>query len=320
MAQRDALLALKSWLNQRILGQSALVDRLLIALLSDGHLLVEGAPGLAKTRAIKDLAAGVEGSFHRIQFTPDLLPSDVTGTDIFSPESGKFTFQEGPIFHNLVLADEINRAPAKVQSALLEAMAEGQVSVGRRSFTLPELFLVMATQNPIEQEGTYPLPEAQLDRFLLNVLVGYPDAETELRILSLVREEAKAKREDAALAPLSQADLFAARQAVLGLHMDPAVETYLVQLILATRNPAPWGDDLASWIEYGASPRGTLALDRCARAHAWLAGRDFVTPEDVQALVHDVLRHRVLISFEAQALGITTDRVLDEILARVPVA
>jgi MoxR-like ATPase len=203
---------------------------------------------------------------------------------------------------------------------LLEAMAEGQVSVGRRSFTLPELFLVMATQNPIEQEGTYPLPEAQLDRFLLNVLVGYPDAETELRILSLVREEAKAKREDAAPAPLSQADLFAARQAVLGLHMDPAVETYLVQLILATRNPAPWGDDLASWIEYGASPRGTLALDRCARAHAWLAGRDFVTPEDVQALVHDVLRHRVLISFEAQALGITTDRVLDEILARVPVA
>lgn len=263
---------------------------------------------------------GVEGSFHRIQFTPDLLPSDVTGTDIFSPETGQFSFQEGPIFHNLVLADEINRAPAKVQSALLEAMAEGQVSVGRRSLALPDLFLVMATQNPIEQEGTYPLPEAQLDRFLLNVLVAYPDAETEQRILALVRAEAQASASQAPPAPLSQADLFAARQAVLSLHMDPAVETYLVQLILATRNPAPWGDDLARWIEYGASPRGTLALDRCARARAWLEGRDFVTPEDIQALVHDVLRHRVLVSFEAQAQGISTDHVLDELLARVPVA
>jgi MoxR-like ATPase len=320
MAQRDALLALRRWLNHRILGQEALVDRLLIALLSDGHLLVEGAPGLAKTRAIKDLALGVEGSFHRIQFTPDLLPSDVTGTDIFSPETGQFSFQEGPIFHNLVLADEINRAPAKVQSALLEAMAEGQVSVGRRSLELPELFLVMATQNPIEQEGTYPLPEAQLDRFLLNVLVAYPDAETEQRILSLVRAEAQALASQAPPAPLSQDDLFAARQAVLSLHMDPAVETYLVQLILATRNPALWGEDLARWIEYGASPRGTLALDRCARARAWLEGRDFVTPEDIQALVHDVLRHRVLVTFEAQAQGISTDHVLDELLARVPVA
>ena len=272
MAQRDALLALRSWLNHRILGQEALVDRLLIALLSDGHLLVEGAPGLAKTRAIKDLALGVEGSFHRIQFTPDLLPSDVTGTDIFSPETGQFSFQEGPIFHNLVLADEINRAPAKVQSALLEAMAEGQVSAGRRSLELPELFLVMATQNPIEQEGTYPLPEAQLDRFLLNVLGPTPMRKRNSASFPWSGPRPKLWQARRRRRPSPRRTFFAARQAVLSLHMDPAVETYLVQLILATRNPALWGEDLARWIEYGASPRGTLALDRCARARGLARG------------------------------------------------
>jgi MoxR-like ATPase len=307
-------------MNARIVGQETLVDRLLVALLSDGHLLVEGAPGLAKTRAIKDLATGIEGEFHRIQFTPDLLPSDVTGTEVFHPETSQFTFQEGPIFHNLVLADEINRAPAKVQSALLEAMAEHQVSVGRRTFRLPDLFLVMATQNPIEQEGTYPLPEAQLDRFLLHVRVDYPDAEAEHRILRLVRSESRGDAATAAPARLTQAALFEARREVLDLHMADAVETYAVQLVLATRRPERWGEDLARWIEFGASPRGTLALDRCARAHAWLAGRDYVSPEDIQAVFHDALRHRVLVSFEAEAGGITADRILDEIVARVPVA
>lgn len=320
MGHRDAVLALRDWMNARIVGQETLVDRLLVALLSDGHLLVEGAPGLAKTRAIKDLSAGIEGEFHRIQFTPDLLPSDVTGTEVFHPQTSTFTFQEGPIFHNLLLADEINRAPAKVQSALLEAMAEHQVSVGRRTFRLPELFLVMATQNPIEQEGTYPLPEAQLDRFLLHVRVAYPDAEAEHRILRLVREESRGEAAAAPPVRLSQAALFDARREVLALHMADAVETYLVQLVLATRQPERWDGELARWIEFGASPRGTLALDRCARAHAWLAGRDYVSPDDVQEVFHDALRHRVLVSFEAEAAGVTADRILDEIVARVPVA
>jgi len=319
MSARARLRALEDWLNARIIGQPNLIHRLLMALLCEGHLLVEGAPGLAKTRAVKDLAAGVEGDFHRIQFTPDLLPSDVTGTDVFHPETGTFSFQQGPVFHNLLLADEINRAPAKVQSALLEAMAERQVSVGRRTFPLPELFLVMATQNPLEQEGTYPLPEAQLDRFLLHVEVGYPDRAAERRILAVVRGE---DRGDAACAPparLSQAEVFAARQEVLGLHMADPVERYMVELVMATRDPAPWGDDLAGWIDYGASPRGTLALDRCARANAWLDERDYVTPEDVQRVCHDALRHRLLVSFEAEAAGISSNHVLDAVLERVPV-
>jgi MoxR-like ATPase len=320
MAHREAVLALQDWLNARIIGQERLVDRLLVALLSDGHLLVEGAPGLAKTRAIKDLSAGIEGDFHRIQFTPDLLPSDVTGTEVFHPASSEFTFQRGPIFHNLLLADEINRAPAKVQSALLEAMAEHQVSVGRQTFPLPDLFLVMATQNPIEQEGTYPLPEAQLDRFLLHVRVDYPDADAERRILRLVRGEEKGEIDSKPPVVLAQEALFGARAEVLDLHMAEAIETYIVQLVLATRRPEVWGDDLAKWIEFGASPRGSLALDRCSRAHAWLAGREFVTPDDVQAVFHDALRHRVLVTFEAEAAGVDSDRVLDEILDRVPVA
>jgi len=319
MSHHAIITELRDWLSQQIIGQERLVDRLLIALLADGHLLVEGAPGLAKTKAIKDLSKAVEGDFHRIQFTPDLLPSDITGTEIFRPEDGSFRFQPGPIFHNLVLADEINRAPAKVQSALLEAMAEHQVSVGRESFQLPPLFLVMATQNPIEQEGTYPLPEAQLDRFLMHVSIGYPSTEAERRILQLVRNEAQNKI-PAAPRVISQEDLFAARQEILAMHMAPAVEEYIIQLIMATRNPELYGDDLAGWLEYGASPRGTISLDRCSRAHAWILGKDFVSPDDIQAVFFDVLRHRILLSFEAEASGITPDKVLTTILERVPAA
>ena len=319
MSHHNTITILRTWLTQQIIGQEKLVDRLLIALLADGHLLVEGAPGLAKTKAIKDLSRAIEGDFHRIQFTPDLLPSDITGTEIYRPEDGSFRFQPGPIFHNLVLADEINRAPAKVQSALLEAMAEHQVSVGRESFKLPPLFLVMATQNPIEQEGTYPLPEAQLDRFLMHVSITYPTAEAERSILQLVRNAATN------IAPttpeiLSQDDLFAARQEILAMHMAPSVEEYIIQLIMATRNPEVYGADLAGWIDFGSSPRGTIALDRCARAHAWIKGNDFVSPDDVQAVLFDVLRHRVLLSFEAEASGITPDKVLATILERVPSA
>jgi MoxR-like ATPase len=312
--------ALRSELSRCIIGQSALVDRLLIALLADGHLLVEGAPGLAKTTAIKELGARIEGDFHRVQFTPDLLPADLTGTEIYRPQAGTFEFQRGPIFHNLLLADEVNRAPAKVQSALLEAMGERQVTVGRTTYPLPALFLVMATQNPIEQEGTYPLPEAQLDRFLMHVRVDYPDAAAEAAILKFARErERRALHESSAPARcLSQAQIFAARATVLNLHLAPTLEEYIVQLTLATRAPKAYGDDLARWVAYGASPRGTIALDRCARAHAWLNGRDFVAPDDVHAVAHDVLRHRVLLSYEAEAEGVTPDKLIAALLARVP--
>jgi MoxR-like ATPase len=306
-------------LSANIIGQQHLIDRLLIALLADGHLLVEGAPGLAKTKAINALANHIEGDFKRIQFTPDLLPGDITGTEIYRPEEGSFKFQQGPIFHNLILADEINRAPAKVQSALLEAMGERQVSVGGNTMKLEKLFLVMATQNPIEQEGTYPLPEAQLDRFLMHVVIGYPDAESEQKILRLVRGEAM---EQAPVTGdiISQADIFAARQKTLNLHLSESVEQYIVQLVMATRNPEQYGEDMANWIDYGASPRGTIALERCARAHAWLNNRDFVSPDDVQAIAHDVLRHRILLSFEAEANGMTTNKVINELITRVPVA
>jgi MoxR-like ATPase len=292
---------------------------MLVAILCGGHLLVEGAPGLAKTRAIKALADMIEGSFHRIQFTPDLLPSDVTGTEIYRQETGSFVFQQGPIFHNLVLADEINRAPAKVQSALLEAMAESQVSFGRQTFALPDFFMVMATQNPIEQEGTYALPEAQLDRFLMQINVGYPSRESEAKILQLVRSEMLAESEAPALAQqakISQDDIKTARQQILRLHLAEPVERYLVELILASRNPP---DSLRPLIELGASPRGTIGLDLCARATAWLDRRDFVTPEDVQAVAHDVLRHRLICSFEADAQGIQSDEVISELLRLVPV-
>lgn len=317
----SALQNIKTWLNSQIVGQPELIDRLLIALVADGHLLVEGAPGLAKTKAIKTLSEIIEGDFHRVQFTPDLLPSDVTGTDIYRPENGSFEFQKGPIFHNLVLADEINRAPAKVQSALLEAMAERQISVGKATYKLPEMFLVMATQNPIEQEGTYPLPEAQLDRFLMHVRVAYPSVEAEREILRLTRIEADStKQAEQAPAQVDQATIFSARQAALNVHMAEAVEEYIVQLTEATRNPSKYGEDLARWIEFGVSPRATIGLDRCARAHAWLSGKDFVSPDDVQAVLFDVYRHRIIISFEAEANGYTADRIIAELINRVPVA
>ncbi|MDH5298401.1 MAG: MoxR family ATPase [Desulfobulbaceae bacterium] len=318
MECQEAFTRLRQWLEERIIGQEKLIERLLIALLADGHLLVEGAPGLAKTKAVKCLAEGVEGDFHRIQFTPDLLPGDVTGTDIYRPEDGSFSFQRGPIFHNLVLADEINRAPAKVQSALLEAMAERQVSVGRKSYPLPELFLVMATQNPIEQEGTYPLPEAQLDRFLMQVMVDYPDVIAERRILALARCEAGAAPASRPVI-VSQEEIRAARRAVLDLHMAPPVEEYMVQLVMATRQPQGYSPELARQIEYGGSPRATIALDRCSRALAWLRGRDFVSPDDVQAVLHDILRHRLILTFEAEADGTTKEQVIDSLLELVPV-
>lgn len=309
---------LQTYLNSQIIGQAPLTTSLMIALLADGHLLVEGPPGLAKTRAINALANGLDADFHRVQFTPDLLPADLTGTDIYRPETGEFVFQQGPLFHNLMLADEINRAPAKVQSALLEAMAERQITVGSKTYALPPLFLVMATQNPLEQEGTYPLPEAQLDRFLMHVEIDYPGANTELDILRLTRDEAL-QAGSSAPARMSQQDIFAARKEALALHMAPELEQYLVQLIIATRQPASLDDELAQWIEFGVSPRATIALDRCARAHAWLAGRDFVGPDDIQAVAHNVLRHRIILSYQAEAQGITTNQVLDKILQLVAV-
>ena len=318
---QEQIKQLSAHLNARILGQKGLVSRLLIALLADGHLLVEGAPGLAKTRAVKELAEGVEGDFHRIQFTPDLLPGDLTGTDVYHPQNGSFVFQPGPIFHHLILADEINRAPAKVQSALLEAMAERQVTIGGKTYPLPELFLVMATQNPIEQEGTYPLPEAQLDRFLMYVKIGYPEAKVEHDILTLARREALglSSKSEHKTAKLTQSTLFEARKQVLNVHTSEALEHYLVQLVIATRNPAVYGEELGRWLRFGASPRATIALDRCSKAHAWLAGRDYVTPEDIHVIAHDVLRHRVLLSFEAEAEGITSDDFIDSLLRLVAV-
>jgi MoxR-like ATPase len=323
MTLQDKFLKLKEHLDALVVGQQILLDRMLIALLCDGHLLVEGAPGLAKTRAIKVLSYSVEGDFHRLQFTPDLLPADLTGTEIYRPQDGSFVFRKGPLFHNLILADEVNRAPAKVQSALLEAMGERQITVGSVTYPLPKLFMVMATQNPIEQEGTYPLPEAQLDRFLLHVMVGYPDAAGERAILGLNRREAQRAAADAELfAPaevLSQQDVMAARLEVLATHLAEPLQDYIVQVVLATRKPENYGDELRGLLQYGASPRATLALDRCARAHAWLAGRDYVTPVDIQSMAHDVLRHRVLLSFEAEAAGRSSDEIVETLLARIGV-
>ncbi len=309
---------LLAYLDTQIIGQPELTRHLLIALLADGHLLVEGPPGLAKTRAVNSLAKGIEGDFHRVQFTPDLLPADLTGTDIYRPEDGSFVFQSGPLFHNLVLADEINRAPAKVQSALLEAMAERQITVGNKTYPLPDLFLVMATQNPLEQEGTYPLPEAQLDRFLLHIEIDYPSAEVERKILRLTRSEVTSSGSKAPT-QLNQQALFDARQEIMQLHLADELEDYLVQLIIATRQPANYDQQLARWLEYGASPRATIALERCARAHAWLQGRDFVGPDDIQAVFHNVLRHRILLTYEAEAEGIRANQVLDQIVSLVPV-
>ena len=314
----NAFSQLKSYLDTQIIGQPQLTQALLIAILADGHLLVEGPPGLAKTRAVNALAKGVEGSFQRVQFTPDLLPADVTGTDIYRQQTSEFVFEKGPLFHNLILADEINRAPAKVQSALLEAMAERQVTVGKNTYPLSDLFMVMATQNPLEQEGTYPLPEAQLDRFLLHLSIDYPGAEHELDILRLTRGEAISDNQ-ATTQQISQSELFAARKAILGLYLAEPLEKYLVQLIVATREAAEFDEQLGRWIEYGASPRATIALDKCARAHAWLEGRDFVAPDDIQAVLHNVLRHRIILSYEAQADGISKDDVISRILELVAV-
>ena len=308
---------LREEVSHIIVGQSHMLDRLLIGLLSNGHVLLEGVPGLAKTLTIKSLSQAIHANFSRIQFTPDLLPADVIGTLIYNQQKNEFVVRKGPIFANFVLADEINRAPAKVQSALLEAMAERQVSVGSKTYPLPKLFMVMATQNPIEQEGTYPLPEAQLDRFLLHVVVDYPSLEAEKQILHLARREASYQSAEAP-AVISESSILTARQEVLGLHMADTVENYLVHLINATRRPAQYNKELASLIEFGASPRATIALDRCSRAHAWLEGRDYVTPDDVQAVAFDVLRHRLILRFEAEAKGINSQQVIERLLATVP--
>ncbi len=316
---RAAFVRLRDYLSSQIIGQEVLVERLLIALLADGHLLVEGPPGLAKTRAIKALAHAVEGDAQRVQFTPDMLPADLTGSEIYRPEEGSFRFQRGPLFHNLILADEINRAPAKVQSALLEAMAERQISVGQSTYPLPRLFLVMATQNPIEQEGTYPLPEAQIDRFLLHVSIDYPDRATTLKIMNLARNEAIAQRE---LPPparrLTQEEIFAARREVLGLTMTDSVGEYIAALVDATRRPEPYSAQLREWLRWGVSPRAAIAMERGARAIAWLQGRDYVTPDDVQNIAPDALRHRLLLDYGAQARGVTVQACIEELLRRVP--
>lgn len=320
----DSILELKSRMGQSIIGQDRMVERLLIGLLANGNLLVEGLPGLAKTRAIKSLSKCLDAGLSRIQFTPDLLPSDITGSEIYYTSEGKgeFKFQAGPIFNNLILADEINRAPAKVQAALLEAMEERQVTVAGKTHKLPDLFLVMATQNPIEQEGTYPLPEAQMDRFLMHVFVGYPDDESEERIMLLVRgEEEPAGHSPGAKAGLiSQDVIFSARSEIHRIHVSDAVAKYMVALTAATRSPERYGDDLKKWIQVGASPRGTIGLDKCSRAYAWLQNRDFVRPDDVQAVARDVLRHRLILNYEAQAEGIKADHVVDRVLELVAVA
>lgn len=314
---RDSFSRLQDYMNSRIIGQRGLVQKLLVALLSDGHLLVEGLPGLAKTKAVKVLADTIDAGFQRIQFTPDLLPADITGSDVYRPETNSFFFQKGPIFNNLILADEINRAPAKVQSALLEAMGERQATIGNETYRLPDLFMVMATQNPIEQEGTYNLPEAQLDRFLMYVKIGDPDIESERRILKLVQGEEK-KVPVPRFSRIKQEQIFEARREVLDTYMSPELEEYLIQFIMATRHPEAYGDDVARFIRFGASPRGTIALDIVVRAAAWLDGRDFVTPKDIQGLIPDVLRHRIILSFEAKSAHMTTDDVLTMLLERVP--
>jgi len=322
---REAIEALRARMGEAIIGQREVIDRLLIGLLANGNLLVEGMPGLAKTRAVKALARNLECDFSRVQFTPDLLPSDVTGTEVYHQSGGaaEFRFEPGPIFANLVLADEINRAPAKVQAALLEAMEERQVTVAGTTHALPPLFMVMATQNPVEQEGTYPLPEAQLDRFVMHVSVDYPPVEDEVEVIRLVRAEEQTAgapasgRAPETPAPIPQSAVFDARAEIGAIHVAPAMERYIADLVHATRNPAGYGEDLPRWIETGASPRASLALDRCGRAHAWLAGRDYVDPEDVRAVAPDVLRHRLALSFEAQGDGVSADAATAELLRLV---
>jgi len=315
----NSFLALSNYLNAQILGQKDLVESMLVALLAEGHLLIEGPPGLAKTRAIKALSHGLECDFQRVQFTPDMLPADLTGSDIYRPEDGSFRFQRGPLFHNLILADEINRAPAKVQSALLEAMGERQISIGMTSYALPQLFLVMATQNPIEHEGTYPLPEAQLDRFMLHAQVDYPDRANTLLIMDLARREAMEASE---LSPpeytIPQESVFKARRETLEITFAQSIADYIAALVDATRRPETYSKKLAEWLRWGASPRAAIAMERGARALAWLDGRDYVSPEDVQSVAPNVLRHRLLLDFTAQAHGIMAQDCVDELLQQVP--
>ena len=322
---REAIRVLGQEVQRSIIGQDAVVERLITALLANGNVLVEGLPGLAKTRSIKSLARVLEAGLSRIQFTPDLLPSDITGTEVYYSVDGKgeFRFQPGPIFNNLILADEINRAPAKVQSALLEAMEERQVTVAGKTYKLPDLFMVMATQNPIEQEGTYPLPEAQTDRFLMHVYIDYPDEASEMEVIRLVRgEEARTAggKTEQDKVTISQEQIFDARSQIHGIHVSEAIERYIMDLITATRQPERYGEDLKKWIHIGSSPRGAIGLDKCGRVHAWLQGRDYVDPDDVRAVVHDVLRHRIMLSYEANAEGVTSDQVIREIVKRVAVA
>ena len=325
MTARDAIADLSTRMGQSIIGQVDVIDRLIIGLLANGNLLIEGLPGLAKTRAVKAMADNLDAQFSRIQFTPDLLPSDVTGTEVFTQtdKGGTFRFDPGPIFANIVLADEINRAPAKVQAALLEAMEERQVTVAGTTHKMEPLFIVMATQNPIEQEGTYPLPEAQMDRFLMHVNITYPPVEDEVKVIQLVRREeiAAISREGASKkekpATIPQDAVFAARDEIGQIHVSDAMERYMADLVYATRTPEVLSDELAAWIDVGASPRASLALDKCGRAHAWLKGRDYVDPQDIRAVVHDVFRHRLTLSFEAQGDGVNAGRVTDEIVKLV---
>ena len=318
MDTRAAIEQLQNSMNQSIIGQQHIVERLVIGLLCNGNLLVEGLPGLAKTRAIKSMAAAIESDFSRIQFTPDMLPTDVTGSENMYEENGeyKFRFEPGPVFGNIVLADEVNRAPAKVQSAMLEAMEERQVTVSGTTHHLPDLFMVMATQNPVEQEGTYPLPEAQMDRFLMHVYIDYPDESSEQEIMRLVRAE-RSSKESEKPEKIPQSTIFAAREAINAVQMSEAIERYIVDLIFATRYPERYDPTLAGWIDLGSSPRATLGLDQCARSYAWLQGRDYVSPEDIRAVVHDVLRHRIAGSYEAQADGINNNAIIDKILQLV---
>jgi MoxR-like ATPase len=321
---RDALLDLKTRIGKSVLGQDRMVESMLIGLLANGNLLIESLPGLAKTRAVKTLAKNLAADLSRVQFTPDLLPSDVTGAEIYvqTDKSSQFQFQKGPIFANLVLADEINRAPAKVQSALLEAMEERQVTVAGKTYKMPELFMVLATENPIEQEGTYPLPEAQLDRFLMHVVITYPDEATEGEIIKLNRVENAQKPGDRAASPppVPQQAILDARGEIDSIFVSDLAQKYIVDVIYATRFPGRYGDPLGKWIQIGASPRGSLALDRCARVRAWLDGQEFVTPDHVRAVMHDCLRHRLILSYEAISQGITADQVIDKITELVAAA
>lgn len=329
MNARESILDLSDRIGKSIIGQEQVVERLLLTLLCNGNLLLEGLPGLAKTRAVKSLAENLDSEFSRIQFTPDLLPSDITGSEMYLGEgaSERFVFQQGPIFANIVLADEINRAPAKVQAALLEAMEERQITVAGTSHKLPPLFMVMATQNPIEQEGTYPLPEAQMDRFLMHVFITHPDDESEREVMRLVRGEENGREKppadgEAASAegPVPQSAVFDARAEITSVQIPEPMENYIVALVAATRRPAEFSEDLARYIQVGVSPRGSIALDKTSRAHAWLHGRESVTPDDIRAVINDCLRHRIVLSYEAQADGLTTDDVIAQVVKLVAVA